>query len=561
LFLQSNPLNENEFWRSRLLPPLLLIALAFPLLGWASGSLPLTGPDEPRYASIGRAMLESGDYVTPRLAGQPWFEKPALTYWLMAVSYRIFGINEFAARFPSILLALLAILAIYFTAERFISPQAALVGALSLETSVGFIVFSRAAATDMILTATLAFALCAFLLSEQAAQVGESSARLIDRRWFWLFLFYFSIGLTILAKGLAGIALGGGIIGLYLIIVGRLWRFLGLHILWGAVVVLAVSATWYGPVIARHGYPFIQEFFIQHHFARYTTNKYHHPGPFYYYVIAIIVAVFPFSFLLPISVWRFRARDYFKESLNQQNSWRIFALLWTLFPVIFFSFSGSKLPAYILPAVPGAALLMTTDFDDLWSGRAKRSQWMAFALIAILIVGGGIAMPFLKKINIDLQMRIALAVVMIAAGIAIFMGSLRRLKATVIATFTIMVVLVLVVGVAIQPQITERQSVRPLATFAARVRQPNEPIVFSGDLPRIVHGFTFYTDSRITYDEDTHGLTLEQVADEAVKNGSILCVTNDQQSLALAADRRLNVEVLGRQHNILLVRVTYNKQQ
>ena len=137
---------QSSFYE-RLLPVFLLVLLAIPLLGWGSASIPLTGPDEPRYAAIANEMLKTGDYVTPRLGGQPWFEKPAMTYWLMAASYRVFGVNEFAARFPSILLALLAVIAVFYTASRLASIRVGLLAALALEASVGFIGFSRAAAS------------------------------------------------------------------------------------------------------------------------------------------------------------------------------------------------------------------------------------------------------------------------------------------------------------------------------------------------------------------------------------------------------------------------------
>src|SRR5882724_51349 len=150
----------------------LLVLLAIPLLGWGSASLPLTGPDEPRYAAIANEMLQTGDYVTPRLAGKPWFEKPALSYRLMAASYRVFGVNEFAARFPSILLALLSVLVIFYTGRRIASARMGLLAALALECSIAMIAFSRAASTDMILTAAVTVALCAFLLSEQEWKPG-----------------------------------------------------------------------------------------------------------------------------------------------------------------------------------------------------------------------------------------------------------------------------------------------------------------------------------------------------------------------------------------------------
>jgi 4-amino-4-deoxy-L-arabinose transferase-like glycosyltransferase len=229
--------------------------------------------------------------------------------------------------------------------------------------------------------------------------------------------------------------------------------------------------------------------------------------------------------------------------------------------VAFFSFSGSKLPGYVLPAVPGAALVMADDFEALWSQRAKQSQWIALALTGGFMICGGVALPFLKKINIDLSMRLILAPVLFSSGLAICAGALKRLRLAVVATIAMMVILIPMVSIAILPQLTERESIKPLALIAKQARQPNEPIVYSGDLPRVVHGFTFYTDSRITYDEDTHGLTLDQVIEEARQTGSLLCVTTEQGSSALAANSNLTADIIGRQRNILLIRVARKKQQ
>jgi len=542
------PLSE-ETTSSIWMAILLLIVLAVPLLGGGSATIPLTGPDEPRYAAIANEMMQTGDYVTPRLGGKPWFEKPALTYWLMAASYRVVGVNELGARLPSILLALLSVLIVFYTGRRLASLRMGLLAALALECSIGFLVFSRAASTDMILTATVTMALCAFLLSEREQNTVVS---IFDSRNLWLAIFYAGLGLAILAKGLAGVALAGGIIGSYLLISRRLKNFIGLHLIWGGLLVLAISAIWYGPVIARHGYSFIDEFFVQHHFQRFTTNKYHHPGPFYYYVLAIVIAVFPFSFLLPVSAANVPIAQYLKKGVEATDRWKLFAFLWMLFPVVFFSFSGSKLPGYVLPAVPGAALLLANNLDEIWSAKDRLADWIPFSITAVLMIGGAIALPFLKKINIELSMRIGIAAIMLTGGLIIGIASFRCSRLALAGSFLTIVFLVPVVAAAITPQITERESIKPLALLARQNRRPTEPIMFLGDLPRIVHGFTFYTDNRVIYDEEDHGATLEQVISAKTSSGSLLCVLLEQRLSALSDQK---IEILGRQRGMVLVRL------
>jgi 4-amino-4-deoxy-L-arabinose transferase-like glycosyltransferase len=169
--------------------------------------------------------------------------------------------------------------------------------------------------------------------------------------------FYSFIGLSLLAKGLVGIVIPFGVVGMYYLL-RRAWpdRSVWLSLVWGAPLAVAVAAIWYGPVIAKHGWSFIDEFFIQHHFTRYVSNKYHHPQPLYFYPIIILMLLLPWTpffieALVKVRRWAWRGAD----SLSMV---RVFSLAWLLLPIVFFSFSGSKLPGYILPALPAAALLI-----------------------------------------------------------------------------------------------------------------------------------------------------------------------------------------------------------
>ena len=142
--------------------------------------------------------------------------------------------------------------------------------------------------------------------------------------------------------------------------------------------------------------------------------------------MAIVIAIFPFSLLLPISAWDEPIKRYFKKGVEAVDRWKLFAFLWMLFPVVFFSFSGSKLPGYILPAVPGAALLLATDLEKVWTNDGKQTQWIALTVTAVLLIFGAITLPFLKKINIDLSFRLGLATVLMIGGAVIGFGSIRR---------------------------------------------------------------------------------------------------------------------------------------
>ncbi|MDT4955855.1 MAG: hypothetical protein QOJ02_3993, partial [Acidobacteriota bacterium] len=250
-----------------------LAAAAFYFYGL--GHLPFIGPDEPRYAQVAREMYLRGDMVTPTLGGHTWFEKPALLYWMMIGSYRLFGVTEWAARLGPAISGLLAVFLIYWMGKRVERASGdegkaeeglGLWSGVALASSVGLIIFSRGASFDIVVTMTVTLALVCYFISE----IDEKR-----RRWL-LAGFYAAVGASLLAKGLVGIVVPFGVIGLYYV-VRRKWpdKTAFGSLLWGVPLAVAVAAIWYAPVIARHGWTFVDEFFIQHHFARFISNKYH----------------------------------------------------------------------------------------------------------------------------------------------------------------------------------------------------------------------------------------------------------------------------------------------
>jgi 4-amino-4-deoxy-L-arabinose transferase-like glycosyltransferase len=244
------------------------------------GKIPLVGPDEPRYAEVAREMLSRHDFITPTLAGMPWFEKPPLLYWMIMASYRVFGVNEFATRLGPAICGLLTGLFVYWLGsavrnysfveegpeEKHESSRPVPLGrwsALALLSSVGIIAFSRAASFDIVLTMTLSGALACFFvwhLRCETAPAGERAAPVMDSRRpinpvVLLFTFYFFIGLSLLAKGLIGIVLPFGILALYFLF--RRERPQGPllnSLVWGIPIAAATAMVWYGPMIGRHGW-------------------------------------------------------------------------------------------------------------------------------------------------------------------------------------------------------------------------------------------------------------------------------------------------------------------
>jgi 4-amino-4-deoxy-L-arabinose transferase-like glycosyltransferase len=315
------------------------------------GAIGFVGPDEPRYAWIARDMIETGDWVTPRLYGKPWFEKPPLFYWGAALSFKLFGVSEAAARLPSAISALLATLVLAWLALRLYGAETARWFLLLLPTTVGMIGFSHAAATDMPFSAMLTIAMvCAAVVLGLTR--NESSPIIPQTPWLALLLFGFFLGLAALAKGPAAILLSSGAIFFWALFTKR-WRdaFRLFHP--AAIASFCLTALPWYILCARRNPDFFRIFIIEHNFKRYVTPEFQHIRPFWYYLPILLIALFPW---VGMSI---SAISYvFRKKLGMRpDVWSIYLLTWIFLPVIFFSISKSKLPGYILPAILPFALL------------------------------------------------------------------------------------------------------------------------------------------------------------------------------------------------------------
>lgn len=335
--------------------------------------IPLLGPDEPRYAQVAREMLERGDWITPTLGGFNWFEKPPLLYWLEMASYKIFGITEFAARLGSALFGLGTIVSLWLLGRSLEKENDSINSyahylALMAASTLGIIVFSRAASFDIIVTFPITAALVSFFIFHRTSPRRVSLS---------LVLFYFFVGIALLAKGLIGIVFPFAIVTLFFLLSRRFpSRTFILSIFWGTLLSHTVAAIWYLPMYQRHGFEFIDEFFLQHHFQRFTSNKYQHPQPFYFYLWVLPLMTLPWLPFFFASIWNFIKTFLPNNALEvAENSGtvsiRTFAFAWLLIPLIFFSFSGSKLPGYILPAVPAAIILASAHMFQLMQNSGK----------------------------------------------------------------------------------------------------------------------------------------------------------------------------------------------
>ena len=368
----------------RSLPPSLWIALTFLVIAvylGTTGALPLVGRDEPRYVQIGRAMLEGGDWITPRLGGFHWFEKPILLYWMVAASFGVFGVSEWVARLGPALCGL-GSAALLWWMVRPISESAACWSALAAASSLGLLVFSHGATFDIVLSFCGSLALAAWWKSHIEPD-GKRATRLLA-------LFWVGVGLSFLAKGLIAFILPALTLAIYAglrALAGQKEGKLKIGLWWGLPLSLLVGAIWYGPVIWANGWEFVNIFFVQHHFARFTSDKFKHHQPLWFYGEVLPIMLLPWTPFLLGAIWKTRAH---LQAATPRARLLVYAWAWLLAPVAFFSLSGSKLPGYILPALPGACVVVGL-FVQQWAQNARRQRLVAGLATLFLVAGAALA--------------------------------------------------------------------------------------------------------------------------------------------------------------------------
>jgi 4-amino-4-deoxy-L-arabinose transferase-like glycosyltransferase len=511
------------------------------------GSLGLLGPDEPRYAEVAREMFVSGDYISTRLCGCLWFEKPALLYWLTAAGYRFFGVNEFAARFPTTLIAIATVAMVCFALNSYGRRGVAFGAGLVLATAGIFIAYARVATPDMVLTATIT----ATLLSGYQASRSTNRARMI----YWALAFS-STALAVLAKGLVGVVLVAIILSFWMILTGRL-RALGLRdCVVGVAAFIVVSGSWYGPVLSRHGWSFVEEFFIRHHFQRYTSNEFGHPQPVYFFVIVAIAGLAPWTFYLIPAFARLRF-------VLRSDSLVTLAWIWAVIPLLFFSFSESKLPGYILPIFPALAIIVGAEIERMCDGETGRDLSVAKWLTALVLMGMGVGFFLFTRseaVSIDGWRAILDGLPTILAVAASAALALRRYRMFVAGTASVVLAIVLASVILLFPTLYNEVSLKSLSLEAAAALRPGEKIGF---YLKKEFAPVFYAAGRVLCEPRRGGTFYalhQEMVDEALQSEpSFVLITDTKWRDGLDNDSRFTTEFIAAQGDSLALRVTLRK--
>src|SRR5262249_29510679 len=352
---------------------------------WALACLPnLGGPtlwdmDEGLNATAAREMLDSGNLVVPTFNYQLRTAKPALLYWLQAGGYRLLGVNETAARLPSALAALLALLATYELGRSALGRGAALLGAVVLGTSVGVVGAAHFANPDALL---LAFTTLALALWFRFWQTDKGA---------WLYAAAVACGLAVLAKGPVGVVLPAAVTFVFLLWQRQLGRLLDLRGVEAALVFVLVAAPWYVWVGLETKGQFLREVAGREHLGRFLEVMERHAGSPLYYLVAVVVGLFPSAgFFRPAA-----ARALGDPRGGPEGGERAgvrFLVVWFAVYFVFFSVAATKLPNYVLPLYPAAALLTARTLERWRAGEHALAGWvMPVSLACLALSGAGVA--------------------------------------------------------------------------------------------------------------------------------------------------------------------------
>lgn len=511
----------TERTRITVLETAVVVAVCGFLFFFGLGAFGLVGADEPRYAQIAREMLARHDWVVPTLNGNHWLEKPVLLYWKIMGSYALLGVSDWAARVPSAAHATAMVLVIFFFMRRF-RPGSELDAALVTASSAAVVAFARGASTDMMLSATFTVAMLAWWAWRQT-----------DRR-LWLAIFYLFLGFGALAKGPVAPALAVLIVAAYAALHRDARVFFRSLWLPGFALFFLVSLPWY-IAIEMKAPEFFRVFFLEHNLERFGTNLYRHSQPFWYYLPVFALGTVPWTFFTFPALAQ-AARDFWKgvrtpsrpeivpaakplaldasqvieagtdSTVGAADDLPVFLFVWIVVPVILFSISRSKLPGYILPAIPAAGLL-AGEYISLRPA-LSRIQVMLHSLLCGAIMALALLVPWrlLREPVPDRTRNIIAGITGVIAIAALLMIRKRGRRLLYLATLIPVVLALAFLLKTASPMLDGALSVRALSEgidqqLKERGLPPHPPVAVFNVKREVAYGLNFYRNQPVSYYE------------------------------------------------------------
>ncbi len=480
----------------------ILSALSAALFLPGLGKLALTDPDETFYAQTAREMLEEGDWVTPRIFGEPQYEKPPLYYWLVMLSYKVFGVSEFSARFPSIIFAFLGILGVFLTGRLFYSRLTGFLSSVILATGIEYFVVGRACVTDTVLTVFIIYTIFFFM---SAWSSGRRSLYLASSA---------AAALAVLTKGPIGLFIPGAVILIYLIWIKEVKDlFRKVPVLASLCVFFTVALPWYAAVYFSNGSAFVDEFFGVHNVIRFLHPEHRIGDTPFFFVPVVIAGIFPWTVFFLFAVWdmyKRRAKTLCENARkgSAPRSPHVFLAVWFLLVFLFFSVSRTKLVTYILPLFPAVAIITGRFWERMMTGGMERFssrmvKWMSglYVLSCFMVAGGVIGFVWYRFPASDMfyGSLIGSALVILCA----FLAASLLLRGKILLSFSAItlsfVLAIIPVVIYVFPTIEEYESRKALSLAIKDLAGPDDSVGAECDHRR---GVAFY--SGRTDVEDIH---------------------------------------------------------
>ncbi len=363
--IKSDEIRSNEWFLKTLIVLLILFVV---LYFYRLGSVGLIDVDEPRYAEAGREMLESGNWVVPYFNYSVRFDKPVFFYWLEAISMKVFGVNEFSARLPSALCAILCVSILFIFLKTFYDAGFALVGTLLLMSSFEFAALSRFSVTDMALASFISSAIFSFFLGYHEIINSHRFFKFqITEFSFWYIFGFIFLALAVLTKGPVAVLVLALIFLPFFWWIGRLDYFFKNSSFWvGFFIFLLLVIPWYVVVHLATDGEFTKIFFGVHNISRFTSVVSGHRGSFFYFIPVVLLGFLPWTFFLPQAIFSLAKRGLksLLSSTTEQVPW--FCFWWFIVVFVFFSFSKTKLLTYVLPLFPALSVIVSFWFNEMF---------------------------------------------------------------------------------------------------------------------------------------------------------------------------------------------------
>lgn len=455
---------------------------------WHLGMYPLINPDEGRYAEIPREMLATGDFITPHLNGIEYFEKPILQYWVNAFSMYIFGETEFAVRLFPALCGLGGIFFTGFLGKKMFNRQTGILASIILATSFLYFVIASINILDM----AVSFFIVVALVSFYQFSISDKSK--------WLYLSYIAMALGVLTKGLIGVVLTGIIIVAYILCTKRFNLLIKSISLIGIILFLVITVPWFY-LVCKANSDFFYFFFIQEHFLRYLTKMHDRYQPFYFFVLFIILGIFPWTGFLCFSIKKLFSPKNLWAQLQKSTARNqyIFLALWFSIIFVFYSLSDSKLIPYIVPCLPPLAIIIAARLLNVKNMVDNMNKALIINLVIALVIVLAFFITALRADFIttnEFILFVSPLILVVIVSTVYNLYSWRKHK-DILKIITVCVFSSILFAFSLQPIISivaEHRSSRETAQVINDLKEPDTLIICYSEY---IQDLPFYTKSRV----------------------------------------------------------------